>query len=344
MEKETFEISWTTLWRILFMLLLGVALFLAKEALIILFLAIIISSALNGPVSYLQRKRIPRVLGTLLIFLMALAILALVLYTLIPIAIFELQNLLANLKKIEIPILGTLDVSQFMGVDKYLGSLGGLADALFSGGVSFFNLAASLFGNIALVIITFILSFYLTVNQAGVEKFLRAILPIMHENYIVEVYLRVRKKLGSWLQGQLLLMLAVGIATSLGLWILGVKYSLVLGILAGILEIVPIVGPIFAGTIAFLVAISESWVLGLYVIILFLVIQQLESHLLIPLVMRKMVGISPVVVVISLLAGSQIAGLIGLILAVPTAVVAQELIMDWERRKLRTQRLNIEAE
>ncbi|NCO15141.1 MAG: AI-2E family transporter [Parcubacteria group bacterium] len=335
------EISWTTLWRIFLMLLFVLALFWARQALIILFLAIVISSSIDGLVSWLQRKKIPRIFGTLLIFLVALTILALLLYTLIPIAIFELQSLLGNLKKIEIPIFGALDISQFVGIDKYLGNLGNLADVLFSGGASFLNIVAAVFGNLALIIATLILSFYLTVNRAGVEKFLRIILPIIYEDYIVGIYLRARKKMGRWLQGQILLMLVVGAATTIGLWILGVKYSLILGILAGVLEIVPIVGPIFSGTIAFLVAISESWILGLYVIILFLVIQQAESHLLIPLIMRKTVGISPVVVVIALLAGSQIAGLVGIILAVPTAVVLQEVIEDWGRKKLKTQRLEM---
>ena len=324
------------------MLFLVVMLFLAREVLLLLFLAIIISSAFDGWVSSLQRKKIPRILGTLLIFLLALAILALLLYTVIPIAIFELQNLLENFKKMEIPIFGSLDISQFTGIDKYLGNLGNLVNVLFSGEVSFLNIMTAVFGNFVLIIATLVLSFYLTVNQAGVEKFLRIILPITYEDYIIKIYLRVRKKMGRWLQGQILLMLVIGAATSLGLWILGVKYSLILGILAGVLEIVPIVGPIFAGVIAFLVAISESWILGLYIIILFLVIQQAENHLLVPLVMKKTVGISPVVVVIALLAGSQIAGLVGIILAVPTAVVLQELIEDWERRKLKTQRLEIE--
>ena len=332
------------MWRIFLILFLVVVLFLARESLIILFLAIIVSSALDGLVSYLQRKKIPRVLGTLLIFLVALTILALLLYTFIPIAIFELQNLLENFKKIEIPIFGSLDVSQFTGVDKYLGNLGNLADVLFSGGASFLNIVSAVFGNFALIIATLILSFYLTINRGGVERFLRAILPIPQEDYIVDIYLRARKKMGRWLQGQILLMLVIGAATTIGLWILGVKYSLVLGILAGVLEIVPIVGPIFAGTIAFLVAISESWTLGLYVIILFLVIQQAESHLLVPLVMRKTVGISPVVVVIAILAGSQVAGIIGVILAVPAAVVLQEVIEDWERRKLKTGRLTMNDE
>ena len=122
MEKDKFEISWTTLWRVLFMLLFVAALFLARQALIILFLAIVVSSALDGSVSYLQRKKIPRILGALFIFIGVLTILAFLLYTLIPIAIFELQNLLGNLKEMEIPVFGTMDASQFTGIDKYLQS------------------------------------------------------------------------------------------------------------------------------------------------------------------------------------------------------------------------------
>lgn len=321
------------------MLVLVAALFLAKEVLIILFLAIVISSALDSPVDYLERKKIPRILGTLLIFIATLIILAFLLYALIPVAISEFQILLTNIGELKMPVLGSLDISQFKEINKYLESL---VNALFSGGASLINIIFSVFGGFALTAATLVLSFYLTINQGGVEKFLRVVLPITRENYVIEIYHRARKKLGLWFQGQLLLMLIVGSAVSLGLWILGVKYSLILGILAGVLEIVPMVGPIFAGAIAFLMAISESWTLGFYVIILFLVIQQLENNILIPIVMKKTVGISPVVVVVALLAGSQIAGFIGMILAVPTAVVIQEIIADWERRKLKTQHLKME--
>lgn len=183
------------------------------------------------------------------------------------------------------------------------------------------------------MISVFILSFYLSINRDGVEKFLRAVLPLSWEEYAVDIYLRVRRKMGLWLQGQMLLSLVVGIATFIGLLILNVDFSLVLGIMAGLLEMVPIVGPVFTGVLAFLVAISDSWTLGISVIILFAVIQQMESHLLVPVVMRKTTGLHPVVVVISLLAGSQLGGFIGLILAVPSAVIIQEFIEDWAVRK-----------
>ena len=339
MDRPSFEISWATLWRILLMLIFAIMLFMAREALIILFLAIIISASLDGPVWYLQRKKIPRILGTLLIFLSGLMILAVVLYIIIPVTFFELQNVLQNFKNIQIPSLGTLNISYFAELSKSLGDIENLINALMSGGVSFFNLLTVVFNNLVFLIATIVLSFYFTINQFGVEKFLKTILPINYEDYVIEIYLRVRKKMGYWLQGQIILMTIVGILTWLGLSLLNVKYSLVLGVVAGIFEIVPMVGPIFSGAIVFLAAISESWTLGLYVILLFVVIHQIENHILVPLVMKKTLGISPVVVVVYLLAGWQIAGVIGAILAVPVAVIFQEIIDDWERRKLKTGRL-----
>lgn len=324
------------------MVILVLIFFLARESLIVLFLAIIISSALDAPVTYLQKKKIPRVFGIIIIFLAVLFILAMILYTLIPVAIFEFQNLLQSFKEMEIPILGTIDFSQFINFEKHLGNLENLANLLFSGSASFFSVASSVFGNVALIIATLIISFYMIIDQGGVERFLKGVLPITQEKYVIEIYNRACKKMGRWFQGQIVLMFIIGIITSIGLKLLGVKYALVLGILAGLLEIVPIVGPIFAGTVAFLIAFPESLLLGIYVIILFVIIQQVESQFLVPFVMKKTVGVSPVVVVIALLAGSQVAGLIGVILAVPTAVVFQEVIMDWEKRKLRNQQLEIE--
>ena len=330
-----FDVSWGTLWKIFFMLLLAAGLFLIREVIVILFLAIVISSAIDPLVSFLNKKRIPRILGTFLIFLGVLAVISFLLYIIVPISVFELKNLLINLDKLEVPFLGKLGAISL--TEKLDDVLNGLNDVLTKDNASsFFGVISKIFGNVVFVLATFVLSFYLSVHQAGVEKFLRAILPMTREDYVVGIYLQVRKKLGFWLQGQLLLMLFVGFSSFLGLWVLGVKYALILGIIAGLLEIVPIVGPILVGTLAFLSAVPESFSLGIYVILLFVLIQQLESHVVVPVVMGRAVGMSPVVIVISLLAGSQIAGFVGLVLAVPVAVIFQEIIEDWDRKKPRS--------
>lgn len=330
---DKFEISWTSLWRIFFMALIIAGLFVIKDILVILFMAIIISAALSSPVNFLERYKIPRVIGTIIVFLILLAVLSFLLYTIIPVSIIELKNLLTNLGSLEIPIIGALDASQL--TEKIDTSFGNIANIIFSGGGSFIDVVTSIFGNIALIIATLVIAFYLTIDQYGVEKFIKAILPVNYENYVLGIYLKTKKKLGLWFEGQIILMIFIGALVFLGLLILGVDYSLILGILAGVLELIPYAGPIFAGALAFLLAISQSFTLGIYVIILFIIIQQIESNFMIPLVMKKTVGVSPVVVAIALLAGSQIAGIVGIILAVPTAVVIQEIIRDWEKRKIR---------
>lgn len=323
------------------MVVLVLVLFLAREILVVLFVAIIISSALDGTVSFLQRKKIPRILGTIFIFLAALAIFALLLYAIIPTVIYELQNFLKNVSKIELPVFGQFDISKIIDVNKYINSLGGLMNIIFNSGGSFINFATAAFGNLAMIMAVLVISFYLTINKYGVENFLRTILPVVCEEQVVRIYLKVRKKLGLWFQGQIVLMLLVGTMTFFGLWAMGVKYALLIAILAGILEILPVVGPILAGIIAFLTILPQSWVLALYSIIVFLVIQQIENNILVPLIMERAVGVNPVVVIFSLLAGAQIAGFIGAILAVPVAVVFHEIILDWERRKMRAGKLTM---
>ncbi len=342
MERWIIEISWGTLWKILFMVVLAAVFFYARDVFIVLFLAIIISAAFDGPVSFLERKKIPRIFGTLFVFIIVLAGLSLILYTIIPLSFVELQELLNKLSKLKLPVFGPLKLDTSYLIQKMIKSLGDLTDALFSGNVSIFAVIAGIFGNVITVITTIVLSFYLTVSRAGVETFLRAILPIGYEEYVVEVYFRVRRKLGKWLQGQLVLMFIMGVAVWLGLWALGVKYSLILGILAGFLEIVPIAGPIFTGIVGFLIASSQSWDLGFYSLILFFAFQQVENHFLVPIVMKKTVGISPVVVVVAILAGSQLAGALGIILAVPVAVVFQEILSDWEKKKMRAKDSRLE--
>ncbi len=328
------EISWSSLWRVFFMLVLVVVLYFLRNVLLILFLALVISAAFDAPISFLERKKVPRILGALMIFFLTLAVFALLLYTIIPIAIAELANFLGRLGNLDLPVLGTLGVPQLLQkIEANVGNLNDLTGLLFSGGASVIEVASAIFGGLFFIITVFVLSLYLAISRDGVEKFLRAVLPLSHEEYTVDLYLRVKRKMGLWLRGQLILSSIVGLVVFIGLWILGVDYALIIGVIAAILEIVPYVGPVFAGALAFLLAAPQSLITGIYVIILFIVVQQIESHLLIPTVMKKTVGIHPVVAVISLLAGAQLAGLPGAILSVPTAVILQELIEDYASRK-----------
>lgn len=312
------------------MLILVICLYIISPVLVVLFLGIVISSALDAPLNYLETKRIPRLLGILFIFVALFSIFILLLYTIIPIVLLEFKDLFANLDKVEEALSSAFGITESLKLNL---RADGFASMVLPASSSFFGWLPSIFQNAVLAIATLIISFYLALYRDGVENFMRAVLPLSYENYIIDVFHRSRKKIGRWFEGQIFLSFIVAILTMIGLKVLGVNYGLVLGLIAGILEIIPFVGPLLAGFLAFLVAVSQSFVLGIYVIVLFTIIQQLESHLFVPIVMRKTTGIHPVIVVLAIFAGSQLGGIIGVILSVPVVVVLQELVEDFSQRK-----------
>ncbi len=338
-ENQHIEISWTSLWRVLFMLILAVALYLIRDIFVVFLLAIVISSAIDAPLTFLEKRKIPRILGLIFIFITFFLLFAVVLYTIIPISIIELRNIFANLDKMQGALSGV------PGISRITASAGEFLDRLtsmfFNGDLSITGLIPSIFKNIVLAITTVVVSFFLALNREGVENFLKSILPSNQEDYAVNVFHRTRKKIGKWLQGQVILSFIVGFATFLGMKALGVNFSLAIGLLAGLLEIIPYIGLIVAGIVAFLMAVPISVALAIKVLILFVILHEVESNLLVPIVMKRTVDIHPVVVVFALLAGATLAGFTGFILGIPVAAVFQELINDWTDKKHRHQRLAV---
>ncbi|MEK7147168.1 MAG: AI-2E family transporter [Patescibacteria group bacterium] len=338
-DRFFFEITWASLWRIFIFSIFAVILYLASDILLVLAAAIIFSSALDPFVSFLERKRVYRIIGTLAVFLVFFLILGLAIYVLAPIFIYEFSQMAGSLNKITSELFG-------LGIPKnILSQINLSAETVFkfvaAQDASLFDFATGFIGNAVLVIIGVIITFYLTLQKNGVEDFLKAVLPQRFEEVAVDIYNRVKKKIGRWLQAQIFLSLMIGLMVSISLWFLGVKYSLALGFVAAILELFPFIGPIFAGTAAALTAFSDSPMLAVYTILTFIVIQQLESHLLIPTVMSRAVGLNPVIVIISMLIGSKLIGFLGLVLAVPAAVLAQEIIENWSRRKSQQPNLHL---
>lgn len=330
MEKG-FEISWTSLWRIVGILLLVSVFYIALDVWLAVFLAIVISSALDPIVSWLNKRKIPRVIGTLGVFIAAILATALLLYTIVPLAISEFTILLKNLGKLEYPILGFDDIAKTIGdINK---SLGQFANILLSGSAPFLGVVSRFIGGAVLTSAVFVLSFYLTVYRDGVEKLLRAIIPMAYEERVLDVYSRTRKKIGRWLYGQMILSVSVGLAAFLGLWLIGVKYSLLLAVLTGILEIVPYAGPILSGSLAAVIALSQSPTTSLYVILLYFLINQAENLFLVPTVARLITSLNPAVILVSLLIGGKLFGIVGMVLAVPIAVTLQEFVDYWSNEK-----------
>lgn len=328
MTRQVTEVSWVTLWRILAMALFIGALYLMREAVIIVLLALVISTALHPPVAFLHRWKIPRILGTIILFLAVFVILAFIVYALLPVVILELNSLVRDLSELTNRFFGFQAPADV--VNLITPNLNNLTDLLLAGNVPFLEILGRLLGGVTFVIAVLVLSFYLTVSREGVERFLRAVFPAAMEARVLQLYGRTKAKIGRWFQAQVVLSLVIGAVVAIGLSLLGVEQALVLGVIAGLFELVPIAGPIFAGALAIIVAATQSLTLALWVLIFFVVIQQLENNLLVPLVMKKAIGVHPVIILVALLGGAEIAGLVGMLLAVPAAVFLQEMTDDWK--------------
>jgi len=325
MPKEffKFEISWHTLWKLFIFALIIVGIYLAREVIGVLFVAIVISLALDPLVSFLEARKIKRLFGTAIVFLAGALVLGLVAYFFIPILTIEASNFLKHIHEITYAVFGiglpnNLVDALILGREKVF-------DFLATSDISVTGALTSLFSTIVFVLATLLISFYLCVEKEGTDRFLKVLLPDVYEKAVLKVFGRFKVKIRKWFSAQFLLSLIIGVVVTLGLWALGVRYSILLGVLAMIFEIVPVIGPLIVGVIAFLVAVSDSFALGVYTLIFFIVVQQFENHILTPAIIGKTMKVHPVVVIFSLLAGGKIAGFVGIILAVPLAVLAQEV-------------------
>lgn len=326
MTEKIHPESWEFLWKLFFLIVLGWILFLSRDIVAAILLAIVFSAAFDPIVTFLEERRLPRLLGTLLIYLLAALIVGFVMYAFIPIALSEISSLLDGSSNLT---AGGLPFGLDSVVAHFSESLGAFNDFLTGSNASLIQVISTFLGGVLMAVAIFVLSFYLTIGRDGVERFLYAILPVAYEHKAVQIYERVRRKIGRWLLGQFFISLVVGVATFVGLRALGVKYSLFLGLLAAVAELVPYVGPIFTGGLAMVIALGQSTSLIIYVFFLFLVIQQLENHILQPLVGRYTTTLNAVVVISALLIGGKVFGIVGVILAVPVAVFVQEIIEGW---------------
>ncbi len=322
---KSVEISWSSLWRIFFFLVFAVIIFLGQQILLGLFLAIVISAGLDFLVDFLERRGIPRTFGVVIIFLLTIISAVIIVYSILPLLIADINTILSKFNRPAASYwLGPLvNFQPERSISVFINRLSG---QLFSGDLSPISTFSDFLGGVGLGVAVLFSSFYLSLNRDGIEKFIRAVFPDEYEDDAIEIYRRSRRKIGNWFRTQLILSLIIGLLAYLALFLLDVRHGLIVAFLAGLFELVPFVGPIVAGGVAILTAWITSPVLAFYTLLVFLAIHQFESHILVPLLTRRSVGLHPVIVIGSLLVGLEIAGMLGAFVAVPASVVIQEII------------------
>ncbi|MBI1755169.1 AI-2E family transporter [Candidatus Azambacteria bacterium] len=336
-QKQSFDIRLSVIIKVVLVLLGFVFLYLIKEVLAILFLAIIIASAVDPWVGFFEKYYVPRLVGVFLVYLVIFGALATVFYSIIPPIIDEIKQFAVVLPDYYDTVSKqifrtTRGISPDWAKDAqgFLIAAGEQIKSYTSGVV---RAISGLFGGVVAFGAVVVISFYLAVQQKGVDDFLRLVTPKEEESYVLDLWKRVEHKLGRWFQGQLLLGCIVGLTVFVGLSIIGVPYALLLGVIAAVFEIVPMVGPLFSALFGITVAVLISPFLAALTLLFYVIVQQIENHVLVPLLMKRITGLNPVVVIVALLIGAQLGGVLGMLLAVPIATVAGELLEDLAKKK-----------
>lgn len=337
------SITTGTMVKALFVIAMAITLFYLRDLVLIVLAAVVIASAIEPAAIWFKRQGVSRVLGVLAVYLMVALIVFGFVFFFAPPMLRDVSRLSVELPQYLETFkgnpffetgVGSLPISeQLSGVLSLKQMLGSFQTTLLGFSQGFFQTFSIVFGGAFSFVLIVVLSFYLAVQDRGIENFLRVIVPLRHEEYVINLWKRSQQKIGKWFQGQLLLGLLMAILVFLGLTIFGVPYALVLALLAGVAEIIPIFGPIIAAVPAAVFAFLQSPTLGIIVIALYIILQQFENHLFVPLVITKIVGIPPLLVILSLIIGGKMAGFLGIIIAVPVASVLAELFYEFERHK-----------
>jgi predicted PurR-regulated permease PerM len=335
------SISAGTVAKIIVVILLFALAFYLRDILLVVVASVVIASSIEPMVRWCMAKRLPRTIAVLLIYISAAFVFVGTFYFFLIPLFGEFQVFMSSLPE----YLGSL--SSITSQTSLGPSVNGIIDnlpvpeiisridtALSALSKNAFTTASVVLGGLLNFVLILVLSFYLSVQAGGITNFLKTISPAAHRKYVVDLWNRAEQKIGLWLQGQLLLAVIVGVLTYLGLTLLGVQHALLLGFVAGIFELIPLFGPILASIPAIAFAYQAGGVgQSLLVMGFYLIVQQFESQLIYPLVVKKVIGVPPIISILALVVGAKLFGFLGLLLAVPIATILMEFFNDLDRAR-----------
>ncbi len=333
-NEKLLDISWRTIAKISIGIACFYILYSVRDILIWFIFALTISVLFNPAVSFLQKRKIPRGLGVILIYVGVFGMLSVLIYLIVPIFVSEIQAFLESFpeyfEKISPPLKG-LGFQAFENIGSFLKALGnsleGMADNIFS-------VLFSIFGGVFSALFVIVTAIFLSLEERGIERTLMLLFPKKYESQVLNVWARCQKKVAGWFGARLLACLFVGLASYVTFLLFNVKYPFTLALFAGVFNFIPYVGPLLTGIVIFLIVFPTEMFKAIFVLIAFTLIQQIEGSILSPILMKKFVGLPPALVLISLVVGANLWGLLGAILAIPLFGILFEFFKEFlEKRR-----------
>ncbi|MDP2631856.1 MAG: AI-2E family transporter [Candidatus Uhrbacteria bacterium] len=338
-KVSTVSITSGTILKFLGLLISIAVLYYLWDIVAILLVSLLFAALIDPFADWLHKRKLPRGLAVLVVYFVAFVLAVGALILIVPSMIDQLGQLLTDYAPYIDQISGNyISVDQLLTGDLFSQDFNtifttihasGLADAL----PQLVDFTFSAFDGVLTALLIAILVFYMVVEEPAMSRGIEGITPPKYRHYIADMAPQVRNKIGAWLRARLLMMFIIFLITYAALAILQVPYALVLAFIAGLFELIPFVGPIFAAIPAIIIAWSVSFVQALMVLVFYFIVQQFEGDILTPKIMQKVGGLNPIVSVVALLVGLKVAGIIGAVLAIPFAMVIGVFINEWYSAK-----------
>lgn len=331
---SSIDISWGSIFKVGLALIFFYIISLTQDILTLFIFALIISVLFNPAIDFLQKRKIPRPIGVAFVYLIFLFFVGGFVYLTAGTFSKEMANfsqLLPVYFEKAAPFLKGFDIDQLQSFEVFNKYIQG---SLLSASANIFSAASTFFGGIFTTVTVFTVAIFLSLEEKSIQKFLFLISPKKYEEYVYSSFSRVEKKVAGWFGTRVLSCIFVGLFTYLLLEVFAIKYSFTLSLIAAVTNIVPIAGPMVAGAIMGVFALLDPGLnAAILVLIGFILIQQVEGNVLNPILTKKIIGIPPVIVIISLLIGARLWGMMGAILVIPMAGILYEFLREFFQKR-----------
>lgn len=328
------DVSWETIVRIIFSLAVLYLFFLIRDIVIWFVFALIISVLFNPAINFLRKLNVPRTLATIFVYLSLFSVLAIGLYVLIPFLFTELQTFTDKLPEYfdqVAPHLSALKIDALENFENFSDTLG---SAFTGASSSIFSAIGIFFGGMFSTVSIITIAFFLSLEEEGIANVIELASPKRYKNYIKGLWKKTQKKISSWFGVRIICCIFIGLSAGITTFVLNIPYAVFFGLLAGFSNIIITIGPFLSGLVIalFIVAVADVSK-ALIFIIAFFIAQEIENYVLMPILTRKYLHLSPSLVLISLLIGAKLWGILGAILAIPLVGMIYEFIKGFLERK-----------
>lgn len=332
-QERLVAIKTSTIVKIVVVLLVLWFAWLIRGVVALLFIALFLAALMHPAAAWGAKKRIPKGLTVLFIYLILFALLGASFALIVPTLLKQVGNLSEVFSSLIVTV--STGVQSVRALTEQYGFLHNLnasfaalqqQASLAAGGL--FDTLSGIFGGLAGLVVVLVMAFYMVVEEKGAVRLFQNLVPGKFQDVSAKIISQVEVKIGQWLSGQLMLSLTIGVLYYIGLLILGVESALTLAVFAGFLEFIPYLGPILGGIPVVVVALSDSPIKALLALGLVILIQQLENQIIAPKLMQKAVGLNPLVSIVAVLTGAKLFGLVGVLLAVPVATALSVILNE----------------